>query len=85
MDEETTRLVTVLASAQAQTAGQGQAVLFAVQALLMHCRSEELLATLRALYQQHYATLAQAPWPQQMNQAFDATRELLESAATPIA
>lgn len=81
MDEETERAIAILAAAQAQTAGQAQAVLFAVAALCQVAAGPALQQALQQNFERHYASMLASAWPEQMNQAFDQARQYLETAA----
>lgn len=73
--------VAALTASELQTAGASQATAIAVSVLLRHLNSPELARQLSAAFENHQAVMLQTPWPEQMLQAFEATRRFLETAA----
>ncbi|MEM5439047.1 hypothetical protein [Paraburkholderia diazotrophica] len=73
--------VAALTASELQTAGASQATAIAVSVLLRHLSSPELSKLLNSAFENHQAVMLQTPWPEQMLQAFEATRRFLEGAA----
>ncbi len=72
-----------LTTSELQTAGASQATAIALSVLLRHLSSPELAQTMLSAFANHEAVMSKTPWPEQMLQAFEATRRFLETAAHP--
>lgn len=69
----------ILINAMITTAGNTQAVIAAVSALLAVSKpTPELEKALEIAFEQHKVILLNAPWLEGHSQSFDATRKLLE-------
>lgn len=73
-----------LTTSELQTAGASQATAIAVSVLLRHLQSPDLSKLLSSAFENHQAVMLQTPWPDQMLQAFEATRRFLDGAAKPL-
>jgi hypothetical protein len=74
-----------LTASELQTAGASQATAIALSVVLRHLNSPALATLLTSAFENHQAVMLQTPWPDQMLQAFEATRRFLETAAQPAA
>lgn len=77
--------IAALTASELQTAGASQATAIALSVVLRHLNSPELARLLTSAFENHQAVMLQTPWPEQMLQAFEATRRFLEAAAQPLA